>query len=403
MAAKASPVTAVKAHVKKLGDIRTEMKQGLVERGTEIDLIVLAFMARVHMLMLGEPGVAKSMLVEEFLSHIEGANLFEHLLNKDTEPQEIFGPVALSTLRQDEFHRQIDGYLPTAHGAFIDEIFRSNSTNLNGMLGIVNERKFKNGLVRVECPLWTLVGAANNLPTHDREDLTAFADRLGIRRLVAPVRTQDGLIEILDGQIKRDLGESVAGSHTTITAAELEEVQEQVVRIEVPQRVMRKMAELVQRANEKQLHLSVRRLGQGRRVCQANALLNGRGEVKNEDLRLLEHFLWNDPEEISLAYELCIEYAGDIGRAAARLKTAFEEQAQKLADIQSKMPVDGVPDDDLAGQIAKLSRAVKKVEDQVEEEIDKANKEGADPAELESIGAEVTRVRQAIRELLGSV
>lgn len=400
--AKANPVNAAKSQIKALREVRTEMKSSLVERGTEIDLIVLSFMARVHMLMLGEPGVAKSMLIEEFLRHIEGANLFEHQLNKDTEGAEIFGPVAFSAMKEDKFHRQTEGYLPWAHGAYIDEVFRSNSTVLNGMLRVINERTYKNGLQVINCPLWCLVGAANNLPTHDREDLAAFADRLGVRRLVAPVQTQEGIMEILEGQIERDRGNG-NGSITTISRDDMELVQGQVLQVSVPTAMVRKMAELVQRAGEKGLRLSTRRLGQGRRLVQANALLNDRGEVKQDDLRLLEHFLWNEPDEVPTAYELCLDFAGDVGRAAARMKTAHEECQQKLAEIQGKLPEDGVPDDDLASKIAKLSAETKKVEREIADEIDKAESEGSDPAELESTRAEITRTRQAIREILGSV
>jgi len=400
---KVSPVTAVKAPLKKLREVRVEMKDALVERGTETDLIVLSFMAQVHMLLLGEPGVAKSMLIEQFLSHIEGANLFEHQLNKDTEGPEIFGPVSFTAMKEDRYDRQTDGYLPWAHGAYIDEVFRSNSTVLNGMLRIINERTYKNGLQVVKCPLWTMVGAANNLPTHDREDLAAFADRLGVRRMVAPVQTQEGIMEILEGQIARDRGSSNGAVHTMVSRADLEAIQEQVLQVNVPQAIIRKMAELTQKASEKGLRLSVRRMGQGRRLVQANALLNDRGEVKQEDLRLLEHFLWNEPDEVDIAYELCLDFAGDVGRAAARLKTSHEESQQKLADIQGKLPEDGVPDDQLAGQIAKLSASTKKVEKEVGDEIDKAENDGSDPAELESIRSEVARTRQAIREILGSV
>lgn len=402
-AKKSSPVATVAKPLVKLRDIRNELKLELVERGTEIDLVTIAFMARVHILMLGEPGVAKSMLIDGFLSHIENATIFKKLLNKDTEPAEIFGPIALSALKEDRFDRQTDGYLPTAHAAFVDEVFRSNSTNLNGMLQIINEGTFGVGNRVDPVNLWSMCGATNNLPTHDREDLAAFADRLGIRRMVQPVRTQDGIVDVLSGQLARNRGESIADSHTTITKEEMEQVQEAVTRVHVPERVKTKLAELWQKADTEGLRLSVRRLGEGVKGVQANALLNDRGEVKAEDLRILEHFLWNEPDEQSIAYNLCLDFAGSVGKAAARWRTAFEEEAQKLSDIQGKMPVDGSITDELAAQLAKTSRGLRKVEDSVESAIDTARDEGTDPAELESVLAEVQRTRESTRKLMGAV
>ena len=46
----------------------------------------------------------------------------------------------LKGLENDLYIRQIDGYLPTAEVAFIDEIFKANSAILNALLTLLNER-----------------------------------------------------------------------------------------------------------------------------------------------------------------------------------------------------------------------------------------------------------------------
>lgn len=61
-------------------------------------------------------------------------------------------------LENDEYVRQIEGYLPTAEVAFIDEIFKANSAILNALLTLLNERLFDNGHRRLLAPLLTLVG-----------------------------------------------------------------------------------------------------------------------------------------------------------------------------------------------------------------------------------------------------
>jgi MoxR-like ATPase len=71
--------------------------------------------------------------------------------------QELFGPLSMQALEDDKYVRQIDGYLPAASVAFIDEIFKANSAILNTLLTILNERLFDNGTERLAVPLICLV------------------------------------------------------------------------------------------------------------------------------------------------------------------------------------------------------------------------------------------------------
>ena len=62
-------------------------------------------------------------------------------------------------LENDEYVRQIDGYLPTCEVAFIDEIFKANSAILNALLTLLNERLFDNGNQRLRVPLLCMVSS----------------------------------------------------------------------------------------------------------------------------------------------------------------------------------------------------------------------------------------------------
>ena len=100
---------------------------------------------------------------------------FERLLTRFSVPEELFGPLSMVGLEKDMYVRKIDGYLPTAQVAFVDEIFKANSAILNSLLTILNERLFDNGSERIEVPLLCLVGASNELP--ESEELDALYDR----------------------------------------------------------------------------------------------------------------------------------------------------------------------------------------------------------------------------------
>jgi len=103
-------------------------------------------------------------------------------------PEELFGPLSMKGLENDEYVRQTNGYLPTAEVAFVDEIFKANSAILNALLTLLNERLFDNGYKRLKVPLLTLIAASNELP--ESEELDALYDRFLIRRHVGQVSTQ---------------------------------------------------------------------------------------------------------------------------------------------------------------------------------------------------------------------
>lgn len=393
----------VKQVIAKTRDIRNELKAEVVERGVEIDLLLACVIARVHMLLLGEPGVAKSMLIDQFLTHVQDARLFKTLLNKNTPPEMLVGPISFSAMKEDRFRRVTTGRLPEANLAFIDEIFKSNATNLNLMLKILNERKFENDGAIVDVPLWAVIGASNELPTHDREDLVAFSDRLGIRRLVSPVRTEDGVRQVLAGQLTRNLGEHVASSHTMLTITQIEELQAASREIKVPNRVQDKIIKLRSDAERENLHLSLRRVFEGVKLCQAQALLADRSEVKAEDLRLFEFVLWTDPDEMTIAQELTLDFAGTIGKQAARARAAYEELQKRLGDAQAKMPADATtqPDKDVVSELTSVSAQMRSLNSDLQKQIADATTEGHDVSELESIDKEVERSRKSVRDTLG--
>lgn len=392
--------------VGKVNEVRAEMKQTLVERAEAVDLVLRSVLARTHMVMLGDPGVAKSMLLREFLSHVQDAKLFEILLNKTTPPEALVGPISLKALENDEFRRVTTDKLPEAHIGFLDEIYKSNATNLNLLLPIANERLFHNNGSPISVPLWSLFGASNELPTHDRQDLIAFTDRMPVRYVVEAVRTTEGLREIFNGQIARDRGEVVASTHTLIPKDDIEKLQQYVAQVTVPERVVTKIAELHLKAADEGLNVSARRMGEGRRLAQANAVLNDRSEVKIEDLRIYEHILWDDPEDQNLASDLTLDFAGEVGKMAANLRAEYEQFSAKLTEAQGMFPAN--PEEEVSDQAAaamlQASRNFTQLDQRVARSIEEAETDGYDPAELHAIHDNVKRARETVRaKLTGNV
>src|SRR3972149_786281 len=201
----------------KLKKIREELKQMFLERVELIDGALAALLSAHHLLIIGPPGPAKSMPADELCRRIEGANYFQWLLTRFSTPEEIFGAVSLKALEQDDYRRVTSHKLPEAHIAFLDEIFKANSSILNAILTLINERLFHNGKEIARVPLLTLFGASNELP--EEEELTALYDRFLLRFVVGYIAEEFRFLRMLQSR--------PAPERTTLTLAELTELQEQ--------------------------------------------------------------------------------------------------------------------------------------------------------------------------------
>ncbi len=87
----------------KLATIRDELNHLFLERAELIDGALCALLSAHHVLVIGPPGTAKSMLADELCRRIEGADYFQWLLTKFSTPEEIFGAVSLKSLEQDDY------------------------------------------------------------------------------------------------------------------------------------------------------------------------------------------------------------------------------------------------------------------------------------------------------------
>ena len=255
----------------------TSMERNLVERETEVRLLLLAALSGEHVLFIGPPGTAKSELGRR-LSKLCAGSFFERLLTKFSVPEELFGPLSMRALEDDRYIRQTEGYLPDATVAFIDEIFKANSAILNTLLTVLNERLFDNGSERTRIPLLCLVGASNELP--ESEELNALYDRFLIRKEVKQV-TSGGLVALLssagtprEGNEEAEKGTEEQQSGLLLT--DFEETRHKARKeVSIPPQVVHLMADLrswLQNKCEPPVYVSDRRLVKAvdlMRVCLA--------------------------------------------------------------------------------------------------------------------------------------
>lgn len=114
---------SVREHIAKLIEL---MSQGLYEKEHIMAVALLSAIAGESIFLLGPPGTAKSMVSRRLKLVFKGAKSFEYLMSRFSTPDEIFGPVSISKLKnEDKYERLVDGYLPDAEVVFLDEIWKA--------------------------------------------------------------------------------------------------------------------------------------------------------------------------------------------------------------------------------------------------------------------------------------
>ena len=286
---------------------------GLVERETLVELIVLAAVAQEHLLVIGPPGTAKSVAVHRVAETI-GGRYFEYLLGRFTEPNEIFGPVDLRKLKEGVIETQISGMLPEAEIAFLDEIFQGSTAILNTLLGLLNEREFRRGHTRIQCPLRVCVGASNALP--EDESLAAFADRFLVRIFVEPIA--DPMLEqLLEGGWKL----AQQSTHRQATLADIDKLSVAARQLDMAP-IRSSLSHALRILRTSGVTLSDRRVVKAQFLIAAAALLDGRSTPSDADLWPLI-FVVPTPEQQDLARSALRDLLD--GTANKTLPSAAEE------------------------------------------------------------------------------
>ena len=306
--------------------IRDALTGGLVERDLAIRLALLAVLAGEHLLLIGPPGTAKSLVARRLHLAFADAAYFERLLTRFSVPEELFGPLSIKGLEEDRYERLTESYLPTASIAFLDEIFKANSAILNALLTLLNEREFDNGATRVATPLMAVVGASNELP--ESAELDALFDRFLLRLHVGPV-TKRGFPNLL--RVADDTSPDVP-SDVMLTRRDLEELQRAAANVHVPDDVLTLLCELREWCDAEDILVSDRRWRKVVKLLQTSALTNGRDAVSIWDCWLLQHCLWSDIEEregINDWYTARVGVTSSEPSQLVRLVNVYEQKLRK--------------------------------------------------------------------------
>ncbi|MBI2193297.1 MAG: AAA family ATPase [Planctomycetes bacterium] len=213
----------------RIRNLQKQLSELFVGKEEIIRLLGVCTAAREPLLLVGEPGTAKSDLIVEFCNLMgirrsgaeaggDGPGYFEFLLTPFTEPSEVFGPVNIDDYtRRQVYTRASRGMLQESAVVFLDEVFKANSAILNSLLTILNERKFYDAGRAVPVPLVVLFGATNEVPSGG--ELAALFDRFTLRVECLNLRTEEQMRELLRRGARRESLRSrrMLGEEITLT------------------------------------------------------------------------------------------------------------------------------------------------------------------------------------------
>lgn len=305
----------------------TELESPFVGRHEESLVITLALMTGEHVVLIGEPGTAKSAIARRS-ADLLSAKFFKYLLTKFTEPSELFGPLDIKALRQGVYRRITTGKLPEAEIAFLDEIFNANSAVLNSILSIMQERVLYDGYTEIKVPLWTLVGASNRVP--EEPELEALYDRFLFRQNVRPL-DEESWDSLLDASWKLEMGVTQAVSKVMSTD-DIKEINNLMFKVDLSA-VKSKLIRLFMIMNEKELHISDRRKGKILKAIAAHAILEGRLQATESDLIVLKYTVPKDIDDFDKVNTILVEEL----KTKERIMRELEEIANNVKNSEKSI------------------------------------------------------------------
>jgi MoxR-like ATPase len=307
---------------------RSELNLAILERETAIELALIALLSGEHFIQLGPPGVAKSLLVREICKRITGASYYEKLFSQTTEPNEVFGPIDLKALSDKGQYKRISkGAIQASHIVFLDEVFKANSTILNCLLTLSNERLYHEvGYEPQKAPLLSIFGASNETPQD--KSLTALYDRFPLKLVVTDTIEESSFEALVQGSF----GAPVT---STITIDDITEAQKLVKLVTIGKEVVEGLKRICRiEAPTQGIRVSDRTIVKAAKIVRAKAWLDGRDEATLEDLTILAHCLWSEPKETKAVERFVFEIANPL-----HLRAIEKEDSAK--EVFEQFPSDG--------------------------------------------------------------
>jgi MoxR-like ATPase len=330
----------------KITELLKRLNDGVFEKEDVIALTLLSAVAGESIFLLGAPGVAKSLIARRLKYAFKDGSSFEYLMNRFSTPDEIFGPVSIKQLRdEDKYQRVVENYLPSATVVFLDEIWKAGPSIQNALLTILNEKIYRNGDVIIDpVPMKALISASNELPSKG-EGLEALWDRFLVRIVVDGVQDKQNFNDMISKSLNSN--SDTVTEPLKITDSEYQKWCKDIDNIEIPENVfnvIHVIRNYIDQHNkrdenkkEKQIYISDRRWRKTTRLLRTSAFLNDRQAVDLMDCFLIKDCLWNETEQIQTVSQFVRDAIQKHGYSLNFNLTGIKEELKEfLLEIQEE-------------------------------------------------------------------
>jgi MoxR-like ATPase len=274
-----------------LEQLRKEVNQWVYEREEVVDGMLVALLARKHIVQVGPPGCAKSFVVDLIASAFTGLNYFPILLHEATPPEELLGGISLMDWKDKNIlKRNIEGRLPWAHLVNMEEMFNGPPPLFHTIHRIANERKFSNP-EEIDCPLISIIGSSNKLP--ERGASEAFFDRIHLRYLIDYLQDSAAKKKLMT---TRNIRPTIK---VRLTLQDLEAMHQEVDQVDFPEIIADALLNLENKLLEElNIKISDRRRNDIVDILRGYAYLCGDNIISEEHLTIVPYCLWSKPEQL---------------------------------------------------------------------------------------------------------
>jgi len=215
----------------------------------------------------------------------------------------------------------------------LDEIFKASSAILNSLLTILNERKYHNGREIVDVPLLSVFGASNELPEED-ESLEALYDRFLFRYRLSYIQDDENFKNLLF----REPEDFIPTAR--ISVSEIENLRKNANSLPVDPDVEVIITELRKNLQLQEIEISDRRWKRIVQVLKVAACSSGCPAVDRTMALLLQHMLWNLPEERETIRKTVFKLVVSGGTNTEKLRQEAEDLKTALSiAMKNELPV----------------------------------------------------------------
>ena len=394
----------------KMNQIIDEVRASVAERDELIECIAICLIARKNLFILGDTGQAKSYAINEFRKRITGAKQYERLMSKQTDEEQLFGRLDLSSLipgnmpmdelmkdnryaeqaeKVEKLYEQYqndglsstlndavteaknllnikhilcalrsgtpkmitEGKIPDSHIVFLDEIFKSNDGILNSLLTALNEKVYTNEGQTVKIPVESFFSASNEIPNFNDSTqaiLKPLYDRFEMKVLTEYVQEKDNRMTVLKNKQSGASNTAI----TYITLAELKQMQHEAEKVKVTDEINELMDNVLCELRRHNIHVSDRKYFGFTPIVRVKAYLNGNTEVKPKDLLVLKNYFWSEPSQIPIVEKILKDICENpIGAKAQKLVEMARESFSELNNFASSQDRENP---DIEKQVLKL-------------------------------------------------